>query len=385
MNVNNEKFSIKNLIALAKEKTVDANSELADNITDLFLSDEGRLNEHERALMGDILCKLISSVERSIKIQMSKKLKNSKECPADLINFLANDNIQIAEPILSNYQALADDSLIEIIRNRTDAHRMAIAIRTNVSAEVCDELIVEGSDDVVECLIRNSGAEISDSALDYLVAESKTLDRFQEPLLCRDDLPAELAHKMYWWVSAKLRSKIMNEFHITENTLDDLVEDSTLASINLVKTGSSVMDKALVLSRKLNKEGKINFPFILKCLRQEKINLSIASFSILMGLNVKLVWRMFREKTGDSLAISCKSLGVDRNEFTNFYLLALQAKFGSGARATSLLTSVLKMYDELDITHAKAAVGFWRRNESFKDAVLNDQNLNINLKKTKVG
>ena len=47
------------LLGLAKSRSEAARAQLVENITDLFLSDEGRLSEHERALMSEILSKLI--------------------------------------------------------------------------------------------------------------------------------------------------------------------------------------------------------------------------------------------------------------------------------------------------------------------------------------
>ena len=366
-------FTAEKLILLAKKKTAQANNILADNITDLFLSNEGRLNEHERALMGSILCKLISSVERSIRVQMSKKLALEPNIPSELMLFLANDHIDVAVHVLKEYEMLVDKDLLEIIRNRTDAHRMAIAIRSTVSADVCDELIIESSDDVIEQLIKNSGAEISKSALKYLVLESKTVDHFQEPLLNREDLPSNLAHKMYWWVSVKLRSKILRKFKISEGLLDDLIETSTFASIRQDTKISSVMEKALELALRLSYEKKLNVNFILKILRQEKINLAIASFSILINLNINLIWRIFREKTGESLAVICKTLDIERNEFTSLYLLLQQVRSGSKIQATSLLTSVLEMYDELNVKDASNVVEFWRKDEQCKNNSLLDE------------
>ncbi len=360
-------FTVEKLILLANKKTAQANNILADNITDLFLSNEGRLNEHERALMGSILCKLISSVERSIRVQMSKKLASEANVPSELMLFLANEPIDVAVHVLKKYKQLVDKDLLEIIRNRTDAHRMAIAIRSTVSADVCDELIIESSDDVIEKLIKNSGAEISKPALEYLVSESKTVDHFQEPLLNREDLPPSLAHKMYWWVSAKLRSKILKKFKLSEGLLDGLIESSTFVSIGQDMKNSSVMEKAIKLALKLNYEKKLNINFILQILRQEKINLAIASFSILINLNINLIWRIFREKTGESLAVICKTLDIERNEFTSLYLLLQQVRSGSKVQATSLLTSVLEMYDELNIKDASNVVGFWRKEEICKD------------------
>ena len=357
------------LIRLAANKSVSARNELVENITDLFLTPGGRLNEHERALMNDILSKLILNVEQHVRKELARRLADSMDLSGELVNMLANDKIEVARPVLEKNKLLQDSQLIEVIRNRTDAHRLAIAIREDVTADVSDELIEHGNEDVVEALINNSSAEISEASLEYLVAESKSLDRFQEPLLNRQDLPPGLAYRMYWWVSAALRRRIIKEFEVDETLLDDAIEMATKHSIQQTEEEDSVMDKALKLVRKLEDENKLNTTFVLQALRQEKVNLAVAGLSQIAGLSVKIVWRAFRERTGESLAVIAKSIGLSKEEFTSLFLLVMQTRSGGKARATSLLKSILTMYNDIKAANARAAVRHWQRDLGYQDAM----------------
>ncbi|WP_321392394.1 DUF2336 domain-containing protein [Emcibacter sp.] len=357
------------LIRLAANKSVSARNELVENITDLFLSPGGRLNEHERALMNDILSKLILNVEHHVRKELARRLAESVDLSGELVSMLANDKIDVARPLLEKNPLLHDAQLIEVIRNRTDAHRLAIAVREFVSADVSDELIEHGNEDVVEALINNGSAEISEASLEYLVAESKSFDRFQEPLLGRQDLPPALAYRMYWWVSAALRRRIVKEFDVDETLLDDAIEMATKHSLQQTGEEDGVMDKALKLARKLDEEDRLNATFILQSMRQEKVNLAVAGLSQMAGLNVKIVWRAFRERTGESLAVIAKSIGLSKEEFTSLFLLVMQTRSGGKARATSLLKSILTMYNDIKAANAKAAVRHWQRDLGYQDAL----------------
>ncbi|WP_417317517.1 DUF2336 domain-containing protein [Emcibacter sp.] len=362
-------YKAEELIRLAANKSVSARSELVENIADLFLSPGGRLNEHERALMNDILSKLILNVEQHVRQELARRLAESMDLSHDLVGMLANDKIEIARPILEKNKLLKDEQLIEVIRNRTDAHRLAIAVREFVSSDVTDALIEHGNEDVVEALINNDNSEISEASLEYLVAESKNLDRFQEPLLNRQDLPATLAYRMYWWVSAALRRRVIREFEIDETLLDDAIEMATKHSLQETVEEDGVMDKAQKLVRKLDEEGELTSTFILQAMRQEKINLAVAGLSRIAGLNVKIIWRAFRERTGESLAVIAKSIGMSKEEFTSLFLLVMQTRSGGKARATSLLKSILSMYGDIKISNAKAAVRHWQRDLGYQDAL----------------
>lgn len=370
----NTKIASKDLLILAQDKSFSARSELVENISDLFLSPEGRLNEHERALMNDVLLKLIKTVEKSVKKELSKRLASIDEISPELAAKLANETIDIAEPMLLKSGVLKDEQLIEVIRNRSEAHRMAIAIRAYVSEDVSSELIENGSEDVVEALIRNENAKLSDLSVKYLVAESKNVDRFQEPLLNREDLPADLACRMYWWVSAALRRKIILEFDGDSAQIDDAIEMATKSALKKNETLDGVMRAALALARELARKNELSITFLRRCLRQEKINLFVAGLSEMTGLDVKIIWRSIRERTGESLAIIAKSLDVDRDNFAKLFLLIAQSRSGGRARTTGLVNSILTLYDDIKVKNAKLAVRHWQRDFGYQNAILDMRN-----------
>ncbi|MCF8475212.1 MAG: DUF2336 domain-containing protein [Emcibacter sp.] len=370
MGMLNSKILSKDLLILAQEKSVSARTALLENISDLFLSPEGRLNDHERALMNDVLFKLVNSVEKSVKKELSRRLADVEDISPELAAKLANDSIDIAEPMLSQCKVLRDEQLIEIVRNRTDAHRMAIAIRSHVSEEVSSELIERGSEDVVEALIRNDNAKISELSIKYLVAESKNVDRFQEPLLNREDLPIELVHSMYWWVTSALRRKIILNYNVDSVILDDVLEMATKSAIQNHDPLDGVMRTAFKLVKELANSGDLNIAFLQRCLRQEKINLFVAGLSEMSGLDVNVIWRAIRERTGESLAIIAKSLDIDRERFASLFLLIIQSRSGGKARATGLVNSIISLYDEIKIKNAKIAVRYWQRDFGYQNAIL---------------
>lgn len=361
-------FSSKNLIKLAQDNSSGSKSILVENIADLFLSPEGRLNDHERMLMNDIMVKLLKNIERTICKKLSERLASSDMMSIELVTMLANDHIEVAAPILEQSLLLHDVDLIETIRNRTDGHRMAIAIRAHVSTEVSEQLIEHGSDDVIEALVRNENAEISQASIDYLVGESRTVDRFQEPLLNRSDLSFELAHKMYWWVSAALRRKIVSEFDVDETLLDDNLEMVTKEIVNQHDEKDSVMNKATFLVKKLADQKKLNIDFIITNLRQEKINIAVAALSELSGLTTQIIWRVLRERSDESLAVIARAIGLEKSQFSTMFLLILQCNSGSKARSTSVLNKMLKLFDRIKIENARAALRYWQRDKGYQDA-----------------
>lgn len=361
-------YSSRGLIKLAQDNTSDSKQLLVENISDLFLSPKGRLNDHERVLMNDIMVKLLKNMEKNIRKNLSERLALSDVMSIELVTMLANDHIEVAAPILQQSLLLRDEDLIETIRNRTDGHRMAIAIRAHLSTEVSQQLIEYGSEDVIEALVRNEDAELSQASIDYLVGESRTVDRFQEPLLNRNDLSFELAHKMYWWVSAALRQKIVSEFEVDETLLDDSLEMVTKDIVNNHNVEDSVMNKAVQLVKKMADQRKLNIDFIITSLRQEKINIAIAGLAELSGLEIKIIWRVLRDRYDESLAVIARAIGLEKSQFSTMFLLILQCNSGPKAHSTSILNKMLKLYDRIKIENARAALRYWQRDQGYQDA-----------------
>ena len=75
-------------------------------------------------------------------------------------------------------------------------------------------------------LLQNATAEISRATLEYLVKQSGRIDAYQEAILRREDLPVDLAKRMYRWGSDALRQYIVENFEIDKNELSRLLDDA---------------------------------------------------------------------------------------------------------------------------------------------------------------
>jgi uncharacterized protein (DUF2336 family) len=357
------------LLMLARDKSQGARNKLVENIKDLFLTDEGRLNEHERALMSDILSKLIASVEADLRQSLAETLATSGiDLPAVVLH-LANDDAAIARPLLERSRLIQDQDLIAIVRMRTDEHRIAIAIREGVSADVSEALVEYGDEDVVETLLKNDDAEISVKAMEYLVAESRRVDKFQEPLINREELPSDLAYKMYWWVSAAMRKRIVTEFDVDEIVFDNVLQKATEEALAVKVDSDNTIAKAQQLVRRMHASEELTVDFLLQSLRQQRIPVFVAGIAELSKIDYETSWQVFSDKNCESLAIMARSIGVSKSDFTTMYLLLTKARDGSETRPTSELNTILKLFDSVTESNAKGALQFWQQNKSYQMAI----------------
>ena len=367
--VNPDDVDVRQLLALAHNKSVESRRTLLNNISDLFLAKDGRLSERERVLMAGIVSQLIHDVEMSVRRELAERLANEPNAPRELVVTLANDAIEIAHPILHQSGILNDTDLIDIVKHRTQEHRLAVATRTQLSPEVSQALVDTGDKDVVEALINNHDAEISRHAMDYLVAESQQVDRFQQPLLRRPDLPLQLAHRMFWWVSAALREHIIKNFKADPATIDALLHETTNKVKKRADSDRSTYTEADIIVAEVANKGQLDDRFLLQCLRRGRIAAFTAALARLADIDVPLARHIVFDPGGEGLAVLCKACGIDRSVFSSIFLLTREARDGSRTTDPAQLNAMVRIYDHLSLTEAQGALRCWELNAEYIAAV----------------
>ena len=358
------------LLRLARDKSIDGRKQLVAIVSDLFFDKGTALTAHERALMTDILKKLINDVAVPVRKALAERLSRVPSAPHDVIVALANDDIDVAQPILMRSEALLDVDLIEIIRHRTLQHQLAIAMRRNLSEQVSDALVDGGNHDVVKTLLENPDARLSEATMGYLVEQSRRVDSFQEPLVRRQDLPVALAKKLYFWVSAALRQHILENFDIDVPTLDEAAEGAARDAAALVPpNGASEADRSAILARRLAESRQVSPRLLVQTLRQGEIPLFEALLSEMSGLRLRLVRRLLFEPGGEGLAVCCRGLDIDKPTFATIFLLSRRARPSERSMDPRELSRILSFFENVRAEAARTVLARWRRDPDLLHAI----------------
>ena len=365
-----DKTETSDLLRLAQDCSVRGKTVLLENISEFFLTDEDRLSDRERALMHDILRKLIRDVETPIRRELARQLSQAQLAPHDLIVRLANDEIEVARPILMESGVLEDADLIEIVRNRTREHRLVVALRSGLAEIVSDALIASGEEDVVVALLRNPDARLSRRATEYLVAESQRQDQFREPLIQRRDLPGDLALRMYWWVSAALRRHILANFEIDEVELSAFVEESTLAAFDRMdREPPSAEKQAEALVARLDERGELTASTLIQVLRSGRFLVFAAGLARMCQVSLCLAQRLILDWGVETLAVACRAIDMDRQNFALVFMLTRKAVDRRSVREPMEITDALRLYDGLKRDRAERVLRYWQLSAGFSSAI----------------
>jgi len=367
-------LTMNELLDLARDKSVNGRTRLVQIVGDLFF-DEGRiLNARERALMTDILRQLIHDVEMSVRKALADKLAMETDAPSELVTVLANDEIEVAHSILLNSAVLQDLELIEIIQHRTFQHRLTIAMRQTVPEPVSDALVETDDTKVIQTLIENDGARISSGTMVYLVDQSETRDAYQKPLLDRPDMSDHLAKRMYWWVSAALRTHIVEHYEVDPTELDQNIE-STIKTL-IGETDDRSLDEAARLSNKVFGGKTITPAILLRTLRQGEVRLFEGMLAQTTGLRPNLARRLIYEPGGEGLAIACRAIGMTKPDFGSLFLLSRSARPDDKTVDPDEVARTMSFFDRIKVSTAKIVLARWRLDPDYLFAIEQIQGAN---------
>lgn len=363
-------LDVETLFAMARDKSAEGRAALVDTITDLFVGGERVLSDKERSLMLDILQQLVLEVEQSVRSALAERLADETSIPRELVVMLANDDIEVAHPILMRSPLLRDPELIEIIHHRTMQHKLSIAMRESISEPVSDELVAQGDETVIRTLLENGGAKISQATLEYLVERSQQIGTYHRPLVHREELGPDLAARMYAWVSAALRKHIRENFDVDPETLEEALGRTVEDLMAEVRTRSRPgHGRPVELAELLGHANALSSRFLIELLREGEIALFEGLFAEMAGLRINLVRRFLYEPGGEALAIACKASRIGKPDFASIFLLSRQARPGDKSVDPEELPRALGIYDRVREDVALGVVRRWRLEPEYLDAI----------------
>jgi uncharacterized protein (DUF2336 family) len=361
---------LENLLTLARDTSRRSRASLAAALGDLFVDGERTLTERERALMTEILHKLVRDMEWRVRARLADRLAGAPQAPPELVRELARDDAEIAAPVLLHSPLLRDADLIAVVQHRTRQHQLAVAQRPDVSERVSDALVETGDADVIVTLLRNPQARISEATTAYLAEQAKRVDKLQEPLIAREELTPELARRLYWYVSAALRQRILARHPIPAAALDDALETVVGELADARGTAEAgPTPSAWVLADRIAESRGIDVALLLKTLRAGEMPLFEALFGRFTGLRPPRLQYALYDGDGRMLAVIARAMDMARTDFVPLYLLTRYDGHARQETAGNNLWGVLRLFDAVPGSAARTLLDRWRRDPAYIDAI----------------
>jgi uncharacterized protein (DUF2336 family) len=194
----------------AEEDGPEHDARIFGEVTDLFLSNVGRLGDSQIAAVDGVLAHLVARVDATTVIQLSEALSTIDRAPRQTVRQLAfHEQPQVAAPVLRSSNCLSEADLLEIVKSRGQQHLLAICDRKTLNEALTDALMRFGDVHVSNALARNTGARFSECGYATLVGRAEKDEGLAEKLGVRLDMPGSLLRELIGKVADVVRARFL--------------------------------------------------------------------------------------------------------------------------------------------------------------------------------
>lgn len=353
------------LYELATDDTPLARAELTSAVADLL---EAELAPREKELISDVLISLMRQAEKDLREALSERLSVIDTVPLRIALHLANDDISVAAPVLKKSNVLSDMDLLYIIKAKTSAYWQAIAGRRGMSEQLINVLADTRDVPTAGVLVRNDAIHLPVHAMSVIGEMVPDHEELAKPLLMRQELPEDIARRLYSVVGAELKHYIRDYFGAFAGPAADAVDDVMLEFGEAIASATRPVDMpafmpgaSMIAAAKAYKEkGRLSVNTMMDTLQRGQYASFIAMFAEYAGMDVRTVHDMVSEAGGHRLAVACKALGVQKTDMTRFYMLTQRVRSADRIIDQSELLSAIRAYDKVTVTSAQGMMGMSR-------------------------
>jgi uncharacterized protein (DUF2336 family) len=133
---------------------------------------------------------------------------------------MANDVESVANPILIHSKVLSDADLVSIVEKSHDAGKlMAITQRAMISPRVSDALVETRYAQVLQSLLANDGATLTDRAFEKIVEDFRSDTAMMAALAQKPKLPITVVERIITQVSAEVANELKGQYNLSDREL----------------------------------------------------------------------------------------------------------------------------------------------------------------------
>ena len=338
---------------------------LFKRLADVVCLPSSRVNAFERSMTADLLVDMLRDAPVEDRIRVAKRLSTLGEIPARLVRFMLRDEIAVAQTLLENCASLADADLLDCARRGSTEHRRLIALRRGLS-DVISETLIEGMEpQVIEGLLKNELARLTNTAVETMVAATRDEPQFIPLLLRRPELRPHHAYTMFWWSDADARRQILQRFAVSREVLQEAAAD-VFALAAEEDWQDPVSRKALqfIERRQRNRAAiaRSRFASLEEAVAAARPGLTretAEEISYLSGLKPMTGAKIFTDTGGEPLAILCKATGLSRVAVRALWQGLRRPETDAEGKPVPALVRTLQIYDMIAVDRAQTVLRYW--------------------------
>lgn len=339
---------------------------LLKRLADVVSLPASRVNAFERAVTGDLLVEMLRQAAPEDRRRVAQRLAPLNDMPSSLTRLLLRDAPEIAAPLIEGCAGLTDADLAACVRDAGPAHRLLVAGRRGVSEVVSEALLAFAEPEVVEALLRNGTARLSQPGVETVVAMSRTAPELAELLLRRPELRPSGAYVMFWWGDADARRLIMQRFAVSREVMQEVAEDVfALAAAENWQDPAARKALQFIERRQRNRAALSRSPYAdleAAVLAAEAGGLNrelAAEIAHLAGIKPLTGAKIMGDAGGEPLAILCKATGLDKPYLRALWRSVRRPETAPDGGVDPAWERVQTLYDMLAVDRAQTVLRYW--------------------------
>jgi uncharacterized protein (DUF2336 family) len=340
--------------------------ETIKRVTDLFLLAADGYNDEQIELFGDVLERLIKTIEiraladvsaRIALAEMSTQLASVKQAPPAVIRHLArHDEISIAGPVLTESARLSAEDLVELAQTKGEQHLLAICGRWWLTEIVTDALLARHYPSVSRRLVSNPGARVSASGFAVVLAQAESDPELAVETGIRVDLPTKLRRQLLRSATEAVRSRLLSRAppHLFEEIRSAIA--AAAAGANREMSNARGFAAARQLVAELKRSGRLHEAALAGFARQRKYEETVVALAELSNSSVDVIRPLMQSLRDDGILVPCKAAGLSWETAS----AVLDSRFALGMMGPHQLAQAKAAYAKLTTENAERLLRFWQ-------------------------
>ncbi|WP_418152622.1 DUF2336 domain-containing protein [Litorimonas sp. RW-G-Af-16] len=350
----------------AQDAQSDVRRQLAKRLADVICIPASQLTPQERHMAGDVLVELMRDADVDLRKSVAKRLTMLNEAPRTILVILAKDDFEVAKHVLEDSVSLTDSDLIQISRKVSGAHRKVIAQRRKVSDAVSDTLVEFLEEDVVEALLKNKGAELSETAIQRILTVSRSHQPYVSLLVKREELRPSHGLTMFWWANAANRRKILHRFGVTRDVLQETCADLFEPAAKSGWEDAGVRKALQFIERRQRNRAAMErsqYGTLEAAIERAEIyglDRSLTEeISYMAGIKPATGAQILTDKGGEGIAVLCKAPGLKREYVEKLWRAMKRPLVSMEGEMHDDLARVIECYDMMSTNKAQTVLRYW--------------------------
>jgi uncharacterized protein (DUF2336 family) len=357
--------------------TAEKRLETIKRVTDLFLASAESFNSKQIELFGDVLERLIKTIELraiadvSIRIalaEMSSQLAPVPQAPPSVVRRLAgNDEITVARPVLTESACLSTEDLVEIARTKGEQHLLAMSGRWWLKEVVTDVILARRYPSVSRRIVSNPGARVSAAGFAIVVAHAEADPELAVETGIRVDLPLELRHQLLRSATEEVRARLLSRAppHVFEEIRSAIAAVS--AGVNREMSKVREFTAAQRLVARLKDQGELKEATLFEFAKRRNYEETVAALAALSHSTIEVVRPLMQSLRDDGVLVPCRAAGLSWETVH----AVLESRLATGSMGPHELANARSQFGKMTTENARRLLTFWQVRSSPSSSSVN--------------